>query len=79
MKIDRFTKHKPTWRVQKGCRVEWFVYGKKGVGIVKKVISADNGMWGKQAASVVIMDDVNGEVTVDVGNIRILRGKKDEN
>jgi hypothetical protein len=78
MKIDR-TKHKPSWRVQKGCKVEWFEPHRKGCGVVTKVISGDITMWGNDPKFVVIDDVALGNVTVDVSNIRILKGKKDEN
>lgn len=74
MKIDK-TKHKPSWRVQKGCNVEWFEYNRKGKGIVKKVICEHDKIWGNDPKYVIVDDVALGEVTVDVGNIRILKGK----
>jgi hypothetical protein len=68
--------HKHAWRVQKGCRVEWFDGRQKGVGTVKRVIADRVETWGKQPSSVVITDDKSGQdVTITIEKIRILKGK----
>lgn len=73
MKIDN-TKHKYPWRVQKGCRVEWFARSKKGSGIVTRVVSS-NGLW-DTASEVKVLDDATKlEITMSVDNIRILKTK----
>lgn len=71
MKIDKKI-HKPAWRVQKGCYVEWFVGSSKGSGIVKKVIS-ELGMYGYKEPAYVIITDGSQEITVSVDNIRIVK------
>lgn len=69
MKIDP-TKHKPTWRIQKGCHVEWFVGSRKGSGVVTRVVSSD-GPW-DTASEVKLLDDTTKtEILINVGNVRI--------
>lgn len=71
MKIDK-SKHKHTWRVQKGCRVEWFVGSKKGYGVVTKFIASD-GPW-DTASEVRILDDTTStEINVSVDKVRIVK------
>lgn len=55
--------------------MEWFEYNRKGKGVVKKVICEHDKIWGNDPKYVIIDDVGFGEVTVDVGNIRILKGK----
>lgn len=69
MKIDP-TKHKPTWRIQKGCRVEWFIGSKKGSGVVTRVVSSD-GPWDTASEVKVLDDSTQSEILVKVGNVRI--------
>lgn len=74
MKIDP-SKHKPSWRVQRGCRVEWFVDRKSGSGVVKRVVSHQMGEFGKSPSEVVVTDDeTKEEIVIALRNIRILKG-----
>jgi hypothetical protein len=71
MKID-ISKHKHTWRIQKGCRIEWFVGNKKGSGVVTRVVSSD-GPW-DTASEVKVLDDITrSEITVSVDKVRIVK------
>ena len=71
MKIDR-SKHKPSWRVQRGCHVEWFDGSKKGSGVVTRVISSD-GPWDTASEVKVLDDATKSEITVSVGKVRIVK------
>lgn len=71
MKFDK-QKHKHAWRIQKGCNVEWFGGSKKGMGIVKRVIT-DDSPWGKIPSRVVVFDKSNNEVELDIDKVRILK------
>lgn len=74
MKIDP-AKHKPSWRVQRGCRVEWAVDRKSGSGVVKQVISNQIDEFGKSPSEVIIIDDdTKEEMVIALRNIRILKG-----
>lgn len=71
MKIDK-NKHKHTWRIQKGCQVEWFVGSKKGSGVVTRVVSS-NGPW-DTASEVKVLDDITKtEIVVSVDKLRIVK------
>lgn len=71
MKIDP-SKHRYTWRIQKGCHVEWFHHSKKGRGVVMKVTTCD-GSWGKEPSHVVVKNDDESVVTVSIDNVRIVK------
>ena len=71
MKFDK-TKHKYSWRVQKGCCVEWVEGSKKYQGVVKQVISAPS-LYGKEPSRVVVKTNEDLTLTVDVANIRIVK------
>lgn len=71
MKIDK-SKHKHTWRIQKGCRVEWFVGSKKGSGVVAKVIASD-GPWDTASEIKVLDDATKVEIVVSVDKLRIVK------
>jgi hypothetical protein len=71
MKIDR-SKHKPSWRVQRGCHVEWFDDRKKGSGIVTKVISEKKDYPWKEPTYVVVSDGLQ-EITISIDKIRIMK------
>lgn len=71
MKIDS-TKHKYSWCVQKGCRVEWFVGSKKCSGVVTKVFSSNAG----SASEVQVLDDTTqSEMVIRVDRVRIVKTK----
>ena len=65
-------KHKHTWRVQRGCVVEWVDGRQKHSGTVHLVISAQ-GVYGKEPQRVVVEVAEGMFVTVDVDRIRILK------
>ena len=71
MKFDK-QKHKHAWRIQKGCSVEWFSGSKKGMGVVKRVISEES-LWGKIPSSVIVVDKTNTELEVDINKVRIIK------
>lgn len=71
MKIDK-SKHKHTWRVQKGCRIEWFVGSKKGSGVVTRVVSS-NGPWDTASEVKVLGDATKSEITMSVDKVRIVK------
>jgi hypothetical protein len=71
MKID-YNKHMYTWRVQKGCRVEWVDGRTKYKGVVKRVISAPS-MYGTDPYQVVVETADKTIITVDVDKIRVLK------
>lgn len=73
MKFDK-AKHKYSWRIQKGCRVEWFIGSKKGSGVVTRVVSS-NGPWDTASEVKVLDDDTKTEINVDVDKVRILKSK----
>lgn len=71
MKFDN-AKHKHTWRVQKGCTVEWVDGSKKYRGVVKQVVSVP-GLYGKEPSQVVVETNEDLTFTVDVVKIRIVK------
>ena len=71
MKIDK-NKHKHTWRIQKGCRVEWFLGSKKGSGVVTRVVASD-GSWDTASEVRVLDDKTSAEITMSVDKLRIVK------
>jgi hypothetical protein len=71
MKIDK-SKHKHSWRIQKGCRVEWFLGNKKGSGVVTRVVSSD-GPWDTASEVKVLDDATKSEIVLSADKLRILK------
>lgn len=74
MKINP-KEHKPTWRIQKGSKVEWFLNARKGFGVVKKILSSD-GPWNTPNEVQILDEETNTEININVDKLRILKNRK---
>ena len=67
--------HSYSWRIQKGCNVEYFDGHKKHTAIVKKVING-SGVGRDSEVIQVVIETTQAEIlTADIEKVRILKKK----